>query len=150
MAERERVYLDVCALCRPFDDQSALRIRLETDAYYLIVQAIEAGAFQLIVSRVHHKEVNAIRDLQERYEILSLFETLGNKADCDPSRARSRAEELHSKGFGVADAAHAAYAEFCADYLITYDNKFLMKCKREIAHLRAMNPVEFCIEKELQ
>jgi len=28
---KEKVYLDVCTLCRPFDDQSYLRIRLETD-----------------------------------------------------------------------------------------------------------------------
>jgi len=26
------VYLDVCALCRSFDDQSFLRVRLETEA----------------------------------------------------------------------------------------------------------------------
>lgn len=26
------VYLDVCASCRPFDDQSQIRIHLETDA----------------------------------------------------------------------------------------------------------------------
>jgi hypothetical protein len=26
-----RVYLDVCTLCRPFDDQTHIRIRLETE-----------------------------------------------------------------------------------------------------------------------
>ncbi|MDF2953368.1 MAG: hypothetical protein OD816_000613 [Thermodesulfobacterium sp.] len=30
------IYLDVCALCRPFDDQSYLRIRMETEAINLI------------------------------------------------------------------------------------------------------------------
>jgi len=33
------LYLDVCALCRPFDDQNQLRIRLETD--YLQSSKIE-------------------------------------------------------------------------------------------------------------
>ena len=28
------VYLDVCALCRPFDDQNQMCIRLETDNEY--------------------------------------------------------------------------------------------------------------------
>ena len=32
-----RVYLDVCALCRPFDDQAHMRIRLETEAVQLIL-----------------------------------------------------------------------------------------------------------------
>jgi len=30
------IYPDVCALCRPFDDQSYLRIRMETEAVNLI------------------------------------------------------------------------------------------------------------------
>jgi len=34
---RSLIYLDVCTLCRPFDDQSFLRIRLETDAVNLIM-----------------------------------------------------------------------------------------------------------------
>ena len=33
-----KLYLDVCTLCRPFDDQNRMRIRLETDSYYLIMQ----------------------------------------------------------------------------------------------------------------
>jgi hypothetical protein len=32
----ETVYLDVCSLCRPFDDQKYSRIRLETEAVNLI------------------------------------------------------------------------------------------------------------------
>ena len=31
------IYIDVCALSRPFDDQSFLRIRLETEALNLIL-----------------------------------------------------------------------------------------------------------------
>jgi hypothetical protein len=34
------LYLDVCTYCRPFDNQDALRIRLETEAFYLILQHI--------------------------------------------------------------------------------------------------------------
>ena len=32
------LYLDVCTLGRPFDDQNMMRIRLETDSYHLILQ----------------------------------------------------------------------------------------------------------------
>ena len=142
--------MDVCALCRPFDDQSALRIRLETNAYYLVVQGIQNGDFELIVSPAHYNEVDKIRELQERYEIHSLFASIGREARCDLLEARRRAEELHSKGFGAADAAHAAFAELCADYLITCDDKFLKKYRREAARISAMGLVEFCVEKELR
>jgi hypothetical protein len=34
------IYLDVCVLCRPFDDQKYLRIRMEIDAVNLILANI--------------------------------------------------------------------------------------------------------------
>jgi len=39
--QKKRLYLDVCTLCRPFDDQNMMRIRLETDAFYLILRNIQ-------------------------------------------------------------------------------------------------------------
>jgi len=34
------IYLDVCSLSRPFDEQSAIRIRLETEAVNLILLSL--------------------------------------------------------------------------------------------------------------
>jgi len=28
----KKLYIDVCTLCRPFDDQNVMKIRIETDA----------------------------------------------------------------------------------------------------------------------
>ncbi len=36
MSNQAILYLDVCAYCRPFDNQQSLRIRLETDALYIL------------------------------------------------------------------------------------------------------------------
>ncbi len=58
-----RIYLDVCTLCRPFDNQTMMRIRLETDAYYLILKSIQDRTFDIIVSPVHFKEIAAIEDI---------------------------------------------------------------------------------------
>ena len=43
-----RVYLDDCALNRPFDSQEYLRIRLETEAKLAIQQGIRDGKFELV------------------------------------------------------------------------------------------------------
>ena len=67
---RKRLYLDVCTLCRPFDDQSQMRIRLETNAYYLILQALQDARYVIVVSPVHFEEANAISDAEERREIV--------------------------------------------------------------------------------
>jgi hypothetical protein len=53
-----RLYLDVCCLNRPFDDQRQDRIRLEAEAVLLIMGRCEAGAWQWLSSAVVEEEVN--------------------------------------------------------------------------------------------
>jgi hypothetical protein len=60
------LYLDVCTYCHPFDNQDALRIRLETEAFYLILQYIQQNHYQSVVSPVHIKEIDAIENIEER------------------------------------------------------------------------------------
>lgn len=38
--EAKLVYIDVCALSRPFDEQEYIRIRLETEAVNLILSPV--------------------------------------------------------------------------------------------------------------
>ncbi len=45
-----KLYLDMCCLKRPFDDQSDARIQLETLAVESILQLCRDGAHELIVS----------------------------------------------------------------------------------------------------
>jgi predicted nucleic acid-binding protein len=146
----KKLYLDVSTLCRPFDDQSAMRIRLETDAYYLILQNIQNGRYELVVSPVHLNEIGAIEDLHERLKVELLLEQYGVEANCDLIRARQRAQQLVALKFGVADAAHVAFAEATADCLISCDDKLLKRCRRHQVSLPAMNPVEFCMQEDLR
>jgi predicted nucleic acid-binding protein len=144
------LYLDICTLCRPFDDQSVMRIRLETDAYYLIVQALQDKKFSMVVSPVHFEEANAIREAEERREIIAVVRSLGTMAECDMAAARARAEYLHSRRFGIADAAHVAFAEATADVFITCDDRLARKCRREKVGVATVNPVEFTIAEDLK
>lgn len=113
------LYLDVCALCRPFDDQNQLRIRLETDAVFLILKRIETGLYRAVISPVHYKEVGAIWEASERLEMESLLRRLDELCQCDLTQTRHRAEALVDIGFGIADAAHIAFAERLAEFFIT-------------------------------
>lgn len=109
--QTRRVYLDVCALCRPFDDQSQTRIRLETEAVQLILSHVRAGNLSLIVSPVHDTEITAIGDLAERIYLQVMLQRIGHRVPLDLSQARQRAEALVQQGLGPADAAHLACAE---------------------------------------
>jgi hypothetical protein len=104
-----------------------MRIRLETTAYYLLLQALQAARYTMVV-----------------------LERLGTAADCDVAAARARAENLHFRQFGIADAAHVAFAEAAADFFISCDDRFVKKCKREKVRVPTVNPVEFTIAEDLK
>ena len=78
------------------------------------------------------------------------LERLGTAADCDVAAARARAENLHFRQFGIADAAHVAFAEAAADFFISCDDRFVKKCKREKVRVPTVNPVEFTIAEDLK
>jgi predicted nucleic acid-binding protein len=147
---QKTLYLDICTLCRPFDNQSLMRIRLETDAYYLILQALQEARYTMVVSPVHFEEANAISDTEERREVLAILEKLGTAAACDMTATRARAEHLHSRKVGIADAAHVAFAEATADVFITCDERLVKKCRREKVRVTTVNPVEFTIAEDLK
>src|SRR3972149_6633539 len=119
--DRRRVYLDVCALCRPFDDQSVVRIRLETAAVELILDHVRQGEIEMIVSLAHDVEISATADLEERAQLVSLLEEIGTRPKFDAAVARERAEDLADRGLGAADAAHVALAEQAQAGFVTVD-----------------------------
>ncbi len=57
-----RVYMDVCCLNRPFDDQTQERIRLEAEAILLILNRLRSRGWQLAGSEVIQFEVEQIPD----------------------------------------------------------------------------------------
>jgi predicted nucleic acid-binding protein len=148
--KKPKLYLDVCTLCRPFDDQLRLRIRLETDSFYLIMQAIRAEAYELLYSKVHEKEVAAIDDMLERTEVIETIYQNGKQCVGDLQAIRKRADDLVKVGLGIADAAHVAFAEVNADYFISCDDQLIKRAKRENVDVMVMTPVEFCVRENLE
>ncbi len=145
-----KLYLDVCAICRPYDDQRLMRVRLETDAVHLILSKIRDGTYQAVASRVHTLEVSAISNFAERIELLTLLARFQSDVAVDKAQAAKRAEQLHSSGFGLADSAHLAYAEVTADVFITCDDKLIKKSRKEDVRVSVYNPIEFVLKEELQ
>ena len=118
----KKIYLDVCTLSRPFDNQSLMRIRLETDAYYLIFKSIQDGSYEMVISPVHFTEIKGIEDLYERTELTILLNRFGKKPFFQLNEVRKRTESLQSLHLGNADAAHVAFAETSVEYFITCDD----------------------------
>ena len=123
---------------------------METDAIYLIMSKTQQGLYLAVKSNIHEIEISAISNIQERTEIFALMSKFESQHVIDLIKLRKRAEYLNKLGFGVADAAHLAYAEKTADAFITCDDKLLKKSKKENIHINTYNPVEFVIEEDLK
>ncbi len=147
---RKSVYLDVCALSRPFDDQGYLRIRLETDAVNMILSKVKQGKYRLLFSTVHIKEIEAYDDILERIELQTILKKLGEQMNVNLSVTRTRADELVDLGFGVADAAHVAFAEDAGALFISCDYKLIKKCLKHNLKIWCGNPVAFCEKEDLR
>ena len=86
----KKLYLDVCTLCRPFDDQNIMRNRMEAAAFFLIMQNICSKRYELIISPVHELEVSDIKEINERKELIELFNRFGVRPPYNRRELRKR------------------------------------------------------------
>ncbi|MBF0471939.1 MAG: hypothetical protein HQL48_11285 [Gammaproteobacteria bacterium] len=68
-----QIYLDNCCLNRPFDDQSHLRIHLESEAIKAILKQCDSGDWQLMVSDVLLFEIAKTPDQEKRQKLSALL-----------------------------------------------------------------------------
>jgi hypothetical protein len=145
-----KIYLDVCALCRPYDDQSYLRIKFETLAVKIILSKVKAGIYTLLISPVHTEEINGIEIMTQRFQIENIIRTFGKPVKVDLSKTKERTEHLWNAGFGLADAAHIAFAEISEACFISCDDKLIKKCINYGIKIWCGNPVAFCVKEGLE
>jgi predicted nucleic acid-binding protein len=143
-----RIYLDVCCLNRPFDDQRQDRIRLEAEAVLLILGRCEAGTWQWLSSAVVEEEVNNTPSSERRFRVRNMLSGAhGTVALTDVAIAR--AQELKALGFRTYDALHLACAEQATvDIFLTTDDRVLRIATRHTAQLkvRVANPLAWLLE----
>ena len=143
------LYLDVCALCRPFDDQSQMKIKLETDSIFLILEKIKAGKFRMLFSKIHNLEIKDIQEKEEREELLQFLEKYGNEEkNINQEKIKNRILEFEKMGFGIGDSAHLAFAENNTDYFISVDSNLLKKYNKKVkGKMLALKPEDFIVRE---
>jgi predicted nucleic acid-binding protein len=145
------IYLDVCALGRPYDNQNYPRIQIEKAAVDVIVTFIKNGIYDLYYSPVHGIEIAENPDVITRTEINELFQEYGkNIASVIKDKiVGARAIELFSCGFGPSDAFHVAYAQEIGASFVTCDDLLLRKCTQAGLNIWSGSPVDFCRKEGL-
>lgn len=138
-----RIYLDVCCLNRPFDEQSQARVRLEAEAVLLILGIVNDHEWQWVNSEAVVSEVDRTSDLRRRTRIkrlLTLSSTYISITDTETARAR----QIQTLGFRLFDALHLSCAESGgADVFLTTDDKLLNLATRLAVqlHVQVANPL---------
>lgn len=141
---KTRVYLDLCCLNRPFDDQGQQRVRLETEAVQAILAEIQSGNLVWVQSNVLDLENSKNRELDRR-DGVSLLLQAGGSGVIVGDMERLRGRELESLGFMEFDALHLACAESGkAELFVTTDDRLRRKANRLASGLRVkvVNPLD--------
>lgn len=139
-----RVYLDNCCLNRPFDDQSLLAIRLETEAKLDIQEKIKSGHLSLGWSYLLDFENNVNPFLERRVEIQRWKEVADSFVN-ETEEILIKMNELTSIGLKPLDALHVACAvSLQCQYFLTVD-KDILKKMTEYSEIKITNPVNFII-----
>ena len=144
-----RLYLDNCCFNRPYDNQSQLRISLETQAKLYIQDMIRRKQAELVTSYVLWYE-----NSQNPYEMrqLSIREFIQDHTteyiDVDKAEEiRQKAEDIMKTGVKMKDAYHVACAIYAGcDCFLTTDDRLL---KYSSAEIKMLNPIDFVREMEV-
>jgi len=141
-----KVYLDVCCVCRPFDDQKINRIHLESEAVKEILTRCTRD-WTLVTSDAVSFEISRIRDRTRMKKAQNLMD-LAKEHVAITNPVSRRYHEIVSWGINPADALHLACAESAGAVLLTTDDA-IIRIIRKHAHqiiIEVKNPVEWLME----
>ena len=132
---------------RPFDNQSQIRIRLETEAKLYIQSMIKAKSLELVWSYILDFE-NAQNPHDERRKSVSMWKNLAIIDIEETPELLEKAREFLTYGIKTKDALHLASAiEGNASYFLTTDDKLLSKARKNNI-IKVVNPVDYIKELE--
>lgn len=138
-----RIYLDSCSYNRPYDDQSQMRIHLETQAKLHIQDMIRQNQIELVTSYVLDYENSNNRSIQKRRAIEKFMKEyaalyVSNKHG---SKIAEIADSIMETGIKEKDAYHVACALMAeCNYFVTTDDRLL---KYRSKRIKLVTPGEF-------
>lgn len=141
-----KIYLDNCCYNRPFDDQTQMKIHLETQAKLYIQAQIKEGVYDLVWSYILDFE-NGKNPYEEKRLAIAPWRDIASSCVSEETEdILLFAESLATKGIKTFDALHisCAVAEHC-EYYLTTDKKLLNK---PIPEIKIVSPVIFVDEVE--
>lgn len=142
-----RVYLDNCCFNRPFDDQSSLTIRLETEAKLHIQEMVRVGQIALGWSYILDYE-NAANPYEERLREIQKWNGLSDVFTGETPEILADMNLGVAAGLKPLDALHVACAMALACEVFLTVDKGILKKANIIENIQITNPIHFMVEWE--
>ena len=140
-----KIYLDNCCFNRPFDDQSQLRILLESEAKLRIQENIRSGTFELVWSYILNYE-NSQNPFRERREQIIKWRTYSDEDVEESEEVLNIAAMIMKYGIKKLDSLHLACAiKANTDYFLTTDDGVIKKATL-IKNIQIVDPIGFIKE----
>ena len=140
-----RIYIDNCCFNRPFDDQSQIRIRLESEAKLRIQDDIIEGKFEFVWSYILEAE-NKANPFEERTNAIADWKKQSIAKIKENKTILDKAKYLKEIGLRSKDAIHISCAIFAkCKYFLTTDDKILNK-NNLIEEITVIDPLGFVKE----
>lgn len=145
------LYLDTNIYNRPFDDQSQMRIRLETMAITMIFTLIERGLFSVRWSFVLDYENSRNPFPERRAFVQHLAQICESTVEPDEAIRKLAQDLAQNHEVRGRDALHLACAEWSGcDYLMTCDDRLIRQGERlhqaGTLTLQVLNPIDLLRE----
>ncbi len=141
-----RIYMDVCCLNRPFDDQTKAKIRIESDAVLAILSKCTAGEWVLLSSDVLDFEIGKTPDEWKKFKVIELYSIAKEKIEINDTIIE-KALLFEKNGLKAFDSLHLAAANYSsADIFLTTDKDFLRKAERLKLDINTKDPLSWFME----
>lgn len=142
-----KIYLDNCAFNRPFDNQSDIRIRIETETKLYVQEEIKAGRLEFVWSYILDFE-NEQNPFDERKISIARWREFASADITETENLLNTARALTELGIKAKDALHIASAiEADCLYFLTTDDKILNKASK-LNDIIIISPTDFIKEIE--
>ena len=142
-----RIYLDNCCYNRPYDSQTQLSVRLETEAKLRVQQLMRTGAIEYVWSKVLDYELGNSPYTDEVEEIEAWADWAATYVEMEDSIVQ-RGTQIMTLGVKRMDALHLASAlAVQCDWFLTTD-RGILKHVKQIDGMKVANPVDFIMEEQ--
>jgi predicted nucleic acid-binding protein len=136
------IYLDNCALNRPFDDITQPRVWLEALTMVLILDMVLDGRLKLVRSEMHDLENERTPDPTRQSFVAACLALAADFVTLD-DMTKARAIDLQASGLKAMDAFHLALAESGkVECFVTTDDRIV---NRYTGPMRVLHPTSFVV-----